>query len=95
MDDSSSGSVKLSTGPKVEVTGDAIVNNRKNKLIPSYELEISGSWTGVQHAHETQCVSPSRSHHALLLCMAPIEPVSCMDGHSCGTVIMAAPHCCS
>ena len=42
--------MKLTTGPKVEVTGDAIVNNRKNKLIPSYELEISGSWTGVQYA---------------------------------------------
>ena len=49
MDDSKRG-MKLTTGPKVEVTGDAIVNNRKNKLIPSYELEISGSWTGVQYA---------------------------------------------
>lgn len=40
--------LKLSTGPKVEVSGDAIVNNRKNKLIPSYELEITGSWTGAR-----------------------------------------------
>ena len=32
---------------KVErVTGDAFVNNRKNKLIPSYELEVRGSWQG-------------------------------------------------
>lgn len=49
----SSSGVRLTTGPKVEVTGDAIVNNRKNKLIPSYELEITGSWTGVQHAKPT------------------------------------------
>ncbi|EIE26952.1 hypothetical protein COCSUDRAFT_21985 [Coccomyxa subellipsoidea C-169] len=36
----------LKTGPNVEVSGDAIVNNRKKKLIPSYELEIKGTWSG-------------------------------------------------
>lgn len=30
----------------VSVTGEAIVNNRKNKLIPAYELEISIKWEG-------------------------------------------------
>ncbi len=36
----------LKTGPNVEVSGDAIVNNRKKKLIPSYELEVKGTWSG-------------------------------------------------
>lgn len=40
------GSLSLKTGPDVEVSGDAIINNRKKKLIPSYELEIKGSWSG-------------------------------------------------
>jgi hypothetical protein len=31
----------------VEVTGEAIINNRKKKLIPSYELEIKGKWSGM------------------------------------------------
>ena len=43
-----SGSISLSTGPDIEVSGDAIVNNRKKKIIPSYELEIRGSWKGMQ-----------------------------------------------
>lgn len=30
----------------VDVKGEAIVNNRKKKLIPSYELKITGRWTG-------------------------------------------------
>ena len=28
------------------VTGEALVNNRKKKLIPSYELAVKGQWTG-------------------------------------------------
>lgn len=28
------------------VSGEAFVNNRKNKLIPSYELEVRGLWQG-------------------------------------------------
>lgn len=30
----------------IEVEGDAVINNRKNKLIPAYELEIKGGWSG-------------------------------------------------
>ncbi len=40
------GSISLKTGAVVEVTGDAIINNRKKKLIPSYELQIKGTWSG-------------------------------------------------
>lgn len=36
----------LKTGSSVSVTGDAIINNRKRKLIPAYELEVKGTWTG-------------------------------------------------
>lgn len=51
------GSIKLSEGPHVHiqtvqvqtVTGEAFINNRKNKLIPSYELEVQGSWSGWSH----------------------------------------------
>ena len=32
------------TGPGVTVTGDATVNLRKKKLIPAYELALSGTW---------------------------------------------------
>ncbi|DBB12392.1 hypothetical protein WJX82_000894 [Trebouxia sp. C0006] len=28
------------------VTGEALINNRKKKLIPSYELAVKGQWTG-------------------------------------------------
>ena len=28
------------------VTGEAFVNNRKRKLIPSYEIALQGSWKG-------------------------------------------------
>ena len=28
------------------VTGEAFINNRKNKLIPAYELKVVGSWQG-------------------------------------------------
>ncbi len=31
----------------IEVAGDAVINNRKNKLIPAYELEIKGAWSGI------------------------------------------------
>lgn len=33
------------TGATVEVTGEAVLNNRKAKLIPSYEIEVSGDWS--------------------------------------------------
>ena len=33
------------SGP-IETEGDAVINNRKNKLIPAYELEIKGCWSG-------------------------------------------------
>ena len=41
-----SGEITLKTGSGVSVGGDAIINNRKKKLIPSYELEVKGTWTG-------------------------------------------------
>ena len=50
MSDDSSGST-LSTGSSVSVTGDAIINNRKRKLIPSYELEVKGTWRGRATMH--------------------------------------------
>lgn len=39
-------SLTASTSEDVSVTGEAVVNNRKNKLIPAYELEIKGAWSG-------------------------------------------------
>lgn len=38
------GAGAFSTGATVRVTGEAVLNNRKAKLIPSYELEVSGDW---------------------------------------------------
>ena len=40
------GNMWVTTGPDVEVTGEAILNNRKNKLIPAYELAVKGTWQG-------------------------------------------------
>lgn len=37
------------------MSGDAIINNRKKKLIPSYELEVRGTWTGVKHIAPAPC----------------------------------------
>ena len=45
----------LSTGSSVSVTGDAIINNRKKKLIPSYELEVKGTWKGRATMHSFSC----------------------------------------
>lgn len=39
--------LKASLRSSVEVQGDAVINNRKNKLIPAYELEVKGGWTGM------------------------------------------------
>ena len=52
--DDNSGST-LSTGSSVSVTGDAIINNRKRKLIPSYELEVKGTWKGTATMHSSSC----------------------------------------
>ena len=41
-----SDSLRASTSAEVLMTGEAVVNNRKNKLIPAYELEITGAWSG-------------------------------------------------
>ena len=38
--------LKLRISSVESVAGEAFVNNRKNKLIPSYELEVKGSWQG-------------------------------------------------
>lgn len=40
------GGVALRTGPSVDVTGEAVTNNRKGKLIPSYELHVKGTFLG-------------------------------------------------
>ena len=40
------GGMALRTGPSVDVTGEAVTNNRKGKLIPSYELHIKGTFSG-------------------------------------------------
>ena len=40
------GGVALRTGPSVDVTGEAVTNNRKGKLIPSYELHVKGTFSG-------------------------------------------------
>ena len=37
------------------MTGDAIINNRKKKLIPSYELEVKGTWKGGATMHSVSC----------------------------------------
>lgn len=44
------GDVSVKLGTDVEVTGDAIINNRKKKIIPSYELDIKGTWSGEHHS---------------------------------------------
>ena len=40
------GGVALRTGPSVDVAGEAVTNNRKGKLIPSYELHVKGTFSG-------------------------------------------------
>lgn len=42
--------LQASISGSVEVAGDAVMNNRKNKLIPAYELDIKGGWAGMRHA---------------------------------------------
>ena len=39
-------SLQATTSAEVTVTGEAVVNNRKNKLISAYELEVTGTWSG-------------------------------------------------
>lgn len=41
---SSPSSSTFKTGPEVETSGEAVVNSRKGKLIPAYELTIKGTW---------------------------------------------------
>ena len=53
-----SGGVSLKTGSSVSVSGDAIINNRKKKLIPSYELEVKGTWAG-KLLSSTECMQIS------------------------------------
>ena len=47
--------VVLRTGPSVDVTGEAVTNNRKGKLIPSYELHVKGTFSGVSPAYKAGC----------------------------------------
>ncbi|KAK9821579.1 hypothetical protein WJX81_007361 [Elliptochloris bilobata] len=46
--------VALRTSPTVEVSGEALTNNRKGKLIPSYELTVKGRWSGEARAGDGQ-----------------------------------------
>lgn len=42
------------------VTGEALINNRKKKLIPSYELAVKGQWTGeIKDGSQNSIVSAS------------------------------------
>lgn len=56
------GRVLLKTGSNVSVTGDAIINNRKRKLIPAYELEVKGTWTGERFSPVLFKVASSRGN---------------------------------
>lgn len=38
--------IEISTTTVESVTGEALINNRKQKLIPSYELAVKGLWEG-------------------------------------------------
>ena len=42
----------LQTTGVTSVTGEAFVNNRKRKLIPSYEITLQGSWKGTAPLRE-------------------------------------------
>ena len=41
---SSTPALSFKTGPEVETSGEAVVNSRKGKLIPAYELTLKGTW---------------------------------------------------
>ena len=44
------------------VTGEALINNRKKKLIPSYELAVKGQWTGeIRDGNQNSVVAASGS----------------------------------
>ena len=44
------------------VTGEALINNRKKKLIPSYELAVKGQWTGeIRDGNQNSVASASGS----------------------------------
>ncbi len=38
--------LEASTSAEVTCEGEAVINNRKNKLIAAYELEVKGGWSG-------------------------------------------------
>lgn len=47
------GRVRAVTAGKVNVEGDAIINRRKGKVIPAYELDVSFDWKGTTEDGET------------------------------------------
>ena len=52
--------VFISTTAVDSVTGEALINNRKKKLIPSYELAVKGQWKGeIKDGSGTSLVSAS------------------------------------
>jgi len=38
--------LEATTSTEVTCQGEAVINNRKNKLIAAYELELKGGWSG-------------------------------------------------
>ena len=42
------------TGAEVETTGEAVVNSRKGKLIPAYELTLKGTWREVKNNEKSK-----------------------------------------
>lgn len=40
------GGLEASSSSEVSCEGEAVINNRKNKLIAAYELEVKGGWSG-------------------------------------------------
>ena len=76
------GRVLLKTGSNVSVTGDAIINNRKRKLIPAYELEVKGTWTGKRFSPVLYNVASSRRNkHFHAVPPNCFHPVATMSAH--------------
>jgi hypothetical protein len=80
------GRVLLKTGSNVSVTGDAIINNRKRKLIPAYELEVKGTWTGERFF---SCTVLKWHFHAET--SIPMQPPQAHCFHSVATVSAHVP----
>ncbi len=50
------------------VTGEALINNRKQKLIPSYELAVKGQWKGgIKDGSQTTVASATGTFQLLYI----------------------------